>query len=60
MFYRVPLIKSLNSKKDSKYNGQKRRKHKGWPWSTKHRKNKGNAKRGVSPRLQISHDDLDM
>jgi hypothetical protein len=23
MFYRVPLIKSLNSKKDIKYNGQK-------------------------------------
>ena len=52
MFYRVPLIKSLNSKKDIKYNGQKRRKHKPWPWSTKHRKNKGNAKRGVSPRLK--------
>ena len=28
MFYRVPLIKSLNSKKESNYNGQKRRKHK--------------------------------
>ena len=38
MFYRVPLIKSLNSKKDIKYNGQKRRKHKRRAWPTKHRK----------------------
>jgi hypothetical protein len=25
MFYRVPLIENLNSKKDSKYNGEKRK-----------------------------------
>jgi hypothetical protein len=31
MFYRVPLIKSINAKKDSKYNDQKGRKHKRWP-----------------------------